>query len=64
MDIILNGCVNLAERFTQIDAHLVQQEMANISKNNDKILPSIKKMIKDAKLTVKLSELFWAEAAN
>jgi hypothetical protein len=64
MGIILNGCMNLAERFSKIDAHLVKMEMANASKNNDRILPSIKKMIKDAELTTKLSELFCPDLAN
>lgn len=58
MEIILNGCSGLAERFSQIDAHLVQQEMANTAKSNDKILPGIKKMIKDVELTIKFSALF------
>jgi len=58
MEIILNGCSSLAERFSQINAHQVQQEMANAAKSNDKILPAIKKMIKDVELTVKVSALF------
>jgi hypothetical protein len=47
MEIIINGCSSLEERFSQIDAHMVQEEMANAAKNNDKILPAIKKMISD-----------------
>lgn len=58
LNIILNGCSDLAERFAQIDAHLVQQEMANNSQNTDKILPSVKKMIKDVRLTERISKLF------
>jgi hypothetical protein len=58
VEIILNGCPTLAERFSQIDAHLVQQEMENEAKRGVKILPPIKKMIKDAQLTVKIFELF------
>jgi len=58
MKIILNGCSNLAERFSQIDAGQVQQEMAKIAENNDKILPGIKKMIRDDDLTIKFSALF------
>ena len=58
MEIILNGCSSLAERFSQIDAHQVQQEMANAVANNAKILPGIKKVIRDVELTVKMSALF------
>ncbi len=58
MEIILNGCSSLAERFSQINAHQVQQEMANAAANNDKILPEIKKIIRDVELTVKISALF------
>lgn len=58
LEIILNGCSSLEERFLQIDAHLVQQEMARNTQNKDKILPAIKKMIKDVKFTEKISKLF------
>lgn len=58
LNIILNGCSDLAERFAQIDAHLVRQEMANNSQDTDKILPSVKKMIKDVRLTEIISKLF------
>jgi len=64
MEIILNECSSLAERFSQIDAHLVQKEMSLVAENNDKILPGIKKMIKDVELTVKISTLFCSAAAN
>lgn len=56
--IILNGCPNLAERFSQIDAHLVQEELAEAAKKNSKILPGIRTLIKDAELPVKISTLF------
>lgn len=62
--IILNGCSTLGERFSQIDAHLVQEEMANAAESNGKILPAIKKMVKDAELTVKISALFYSATAN
>lgn len=64
MKIILNGCSNLAERFSQIDAQLVQKELAETAKGNTKILPGIKKMIRDAELTVKISTLFCLENAK
>ncbi len=64
MQIILNGCPNLAERFSQMDAHLVQKEMANALEGNDKILPAIKKLVRDAELTIKISALFRSVTAN
>lgn len=64
MKIILNGCSSLAERFYQIDTHLVQQEMAKAAKSNGKILPGIKKMIRDVELTEKISSLFCPIKAN
>lgn len=62
MDIILNGCSSLAERFSQIDAHLVQKEMDNAKNNSQTILPAIKKLIRDSDLTMKISSLFIASA--
>jgi len=58
LEIILNGCSSLEERFSQIDARLVQQEMSSSTQNKDKISPAIKKMIKDVKFTEKISKLF------
>lgn len=58
MEIILNGCSNLEERFSQIDAHLVQKEMEKTKNNNEKMLPAIKKLVKDSDLTMKISALF------
>ncbi|MEA2101167.1 MAG: hypothetical protein U9P80_01150, partial [Thermodesulfobacteriota bacterium] len=58
LKIILNGCSSLEERFSQIDARLVQQEMNSSTQNKDKILPAIKKRIKDVKFTEKVSKLF------
>ena len=58
MDIILNGCPSLAERFSQIDAHMVQEEMENAKKSSERILPAVKKLIRDSDLTMKISLLF------
>lgn len=58
LEIILNGCSNLEERFSQIDAHLVQAEMEKAKNSSEKILPAVKKLIKDYDLTEKISELF------
>jgi len=60
MEILLNGCSNLTERFAQIDAHLVQKEMQNAKSSNERILPAIRKIIKDSDLTMKVSSLFAA----
>ena len=64
MEIILNGCSTMAERFSLIDAHLVQKKMTEAAESNDKILPGIKKMIRDVKLTVKISTLFCSALAK
>ena len=58
MKILLNGRSSLAERFSQIDAGQVQQEMAKVTENNGKILPGVKKLIRDVELTLKFSGLF------
>ena len=58
MEIILNGCSSLAERFSQIDAHLVQKKMENAKNSKERILPTIKKLIRDFDLTTKISALF------
>lgn len=58
MDIILNGCANLAERFAQVDAFLVQKEMENTKNDSERILPAIRKLIRDSDLTMKISSLF------
>jgi hypothetical protein len=58
LEIILNGCKSLAERFSKIDAHMVQLEMKAANNDSEKILPAIKKLIRDSDLTKKISSLF------
>ena len=58
IEIILNGCQNLEERFSQIDAHLVQEEMKNAQNSSEKILPAIKKLVRNSDLTMNISALF------
>lgn len=58
MEIILNGSSSLAERFSQIDAHLIHKEMEEAKNNNDMALPAIRKLVKDSELTTKISALF------
>ena len=62
MDIILNGCSNLAERFSQIDSDVVRKEMENINNSSGRILPAVKKMIKDSDLTMKIASLYSLKA--
>ena len=64
MEIILNGCSSLEERFSQIDASLVREEMAEAARSNGKILPAIKKMIRDVGFTAKISTLFRSAQAR
>jgi hypothetical protein len=58
IDIILDGCSTLAERFFQIDTALVLKEMEAAKNNQEMILPSIKKLSRDCDLTKKISSLF------
>ena len=58
IEILLNGCSSLAERFAKIDAHLIQEEMENAKISREGILPAIRKLIKDSDLTMKISSLF------
>ena len=62
MDIILNGCSSLAERFSQIDTRLVQKEMEKATKSNERILPGIRTLTRDSDLTTKISLLFSSHA--
>ena len=55
MDIVLDGCSTLAERFSQIDAGLVKKEMEAAKNNHERILPSIKKLSRDCDLIKKIS---------
>lgn len=63
-EIILNGSANLAERFAKIDARMVQKEIENAKKNSEKILPAIRKVIKNADLTMKIFSLFSTDIKN
>jgi len=41
MEIVLNGCKSLEERFIQIDAHLVQKEINDIRNREKRILSTV-----------------------
>ena len=58
MEIIFNGCSSLAERFSQIDAHLVQKKLENAKNSKERILPAVKKLIRDSDLVTKIAKLF------
>ncbi|MBT6338598.1 MAG: transposase [Desulfobacula sp.] len=62
MKIILDGCSSLAERFSQIGSDQVQQKMAEANNNSEKILPAIKKLIRDSEFTKKIASLFLSES--
>jgi hypothetical protein len=62
MDIILNDCSSLAERFSKIDANLVQKEIENEKNKKERILPGVKKLIRDSDLIAKITALFSSNA--
>lgn len=56
--IILNGCSTLAERFSQIDDKIVREQLRKAKKNQKKIPPEAKLIIKQPDLSEKISALF------
>ena len=58
--IILNGCSSLGERFSQIDDKIVRDQLKQAEKNHEKILPEVKKIIKQTDLPQKISALFFS----
>jgi len=56
--IILNGCSTLAERFAQIDAKIVREQLRQAEKNHEKIPPEVKSIIKQPDLPERISALF------
>jgi hypothetical protein len=59
LEIILNGCSTLAERFSLIDAEIVQEELRKAENNQEKISREAKWIIKQPNLPEKISALFW-----
>jgi len=53
LKIILNGCSTLAERFSQIDDKIVRQQLREAEKNQEKIPPEVKSIIKKPDLPEK-----------
>lgn len=58
MNMILNGKESLEERFAEMDANIVRQELMKIQNDSEKISPKIKKVIKEPKLLETLVALF------
>ncbi len=63
VEIILDGCSDLAERFAEIDVRMVRKKLERSKKSNEKILPGIGKLIKNADLITKIRSVF-IERAN
>jgi hypothetical protein len=58
LGIILNGCSTLAERFSHIDAEIVQEELRKAESNQEKISKEARWVIKQPDLPEKISALF------
>jgi hypothetical protein len=52
--LLLNGCLSLAERFSQIEATTIQNMYSKEADSVQKVNPIIKKLIKDPKLPNRL----------
>lgn len=59
---IVNGCSTLAERFSQIDARLVHEQLKQAQNTQERIPPEVKKMISEWDLPEKIFGLFSAQA--
>jgi hypothetical protein len=62
LKIILNGCSTLPERFSQIDDKIVREQLKEAEKNQEKIPPEVKAIIKQPDLPDKISALFLGES--
>lgn len=57
-EVILDGCESLEERFSRIDAKFVREEMKQAQRNQEKITPEVRKIIRRSDLPQKVSTLF------
>ena len=64
LKIILNGKATLEERFAEIDAKTVREELRKSQENSEKIPPRIKAIIKRQELPQMLVHLFRREASK
>jgi hypothetical protein len=60
--IILNGCSTLEERFSQIDDKIVREQLRKAEKDQSKMLPEVKALIKQSDLPEKISALFLGDS--
>jgi len=60
--IILNGCATLDERFAQIDDKTAREKLKQAGKNQEKISPELKSIIKQVDLPEKISALFLGDS--
>jgi hypothetical protein len=58
LGIMLNGCSTLAERFSHIDAEIVQEELRKAESNQEKISKEARWVIKQPDLPERISVLF------
>ena len=56
--ILLNGCSTLAERFAQIDDKTARNQLKQAEKNQEKISPEVKSIIKQPDLPERMAVLF------
>jgi len=56
--ILLNGCSTLAERFSQLDEKMVREQLKQSERNQEKISPVVKKIIKQPDLPQKILTLY------
>ena len=61
LEVILNGCSTLEERFEKIDSRMVLEKLKAEEKNNEKISPVVKKIIRRPDLPVRLAKLLNAQ---
>ena len=62
LNIILNGCSTMAERFSQIDDKIAREHLKEAGKNQERIPPEAKLIIKQPDLPEKISALFLGES--
>jgi hypothetical protein len=61
LEIILDGCTTLAERFEKIDCHMVIEKMEAEKRINERISPQVKKIIRCKDLPKRLAFLLDAQ---
>lgn len=57
--ILLNGCSDLAERFSQIDKKMVLEELKKAEASGDRIPKAVKAMIRQPDLPSQISQIFF-----